>query len=122
VTGLFYKKGDVTTGIDITELNTEMGEDGVLDVNADLKRTGNSPFLGSITANIIDAEGNIVTTSFVSTTIYFDGLYKQEIDVSSLEAGRYEVELTFETQRSDIASNEIVQMQPVSKRISFTKS
>ncbi len=122
VTGLYYKKGDVTTGIDITDMSTKMGDDGVLEVLADIKRTGNSPFLGSITANILDTDGNVVTTSFVSTTIFFDGKYKHEIDLSTVQTGNYQVELKFDSRRGDVSSNEIVQMQPVSKIISFTKS
>jgi len=38
-----------------------------------------------------------------------------------LENGEYTAEITFETQRPDVPSENIVQMEPVSQSISFIK-
>jgi len=120
ITGLYYKHGEVNTGIEITGIRTKLSEDGYVTVLTDLLRTGNSPFLGSITLEIKDAGGNVVAESFVSTTIYFDGTHRQEVDISELEPGIYTAQVSFESQRNDVSSNDIVQMEPVSSSTQFT--
>ncbi|MEX0609190.1 MAG: hypothetical protein WD016_12230 [Balneolaceae bacterium] len=119
VTGLFYKKGNVTTGIEIKEIRTLLDENGLI-VLTDLKRTGNSPFLGSITASLINSEGEAVQESFTSTSIYFDGTHRQELDLNDLPKGEYTIRLKFETRRSDISSENLVQMEPVTQTVPYT--
>jgi len=120
ITGLYFKKGDVTTGIDVLNTIASLTEDGFAEARVKLLRTGNSPFLGSITMNIKDANGNIVKSSFRSTTIYFDGTHSQETDIEGLPAGNYTIELTFESQRSDVSSDDIVKMEPVTTTTQLT--
>jgi hypothetical protein len=121
ITGVYLKKGNVTTGIDIQTLNTQLNEENnILSVLADIARTGNSPFLGTIQVDIFDANNKrVLTPAVVATTIFFDGKHKQDIDVSSLKAGTYTAEISFRTERSDISGADIVQAQTVSKKTSF---
>lgn len=123
ITGLYLKKGDVTTGIVIGDMRTNQREDGILEVLADVNRIGNSPFLGTITANIYDSNNKKINIpgNFVSTTIFFDGVHKQEVNVNSLAPGTYRAELVFETQRNDISSGDIVQSETSSKSVTFSK-
>lgn len=123
ITGLYLKKGDVTTGIVIGEMRTNQREDGILEILAGVNRIGNSPFLGTITGNIYDSNNNKINipNAFVSTTIFFDGVHKQEVNVSSLAPGTYRAELIFETQRNDISSGDIVQSETSSKSVTFRK-
>ncbi|MBO6524756.1 MAG: hypothetical protein JJ971_13075 [Balneolaceae bacterium] len=111
VTGLFFKKGNVTTGIDIVgiETNTE-NEGNTLNVLVDHLRTGNSPFLGTITTEILNAQGRTVLSDFVSTSIYFDGIFKQQLNIQDLQPGNYRVRVTFESDRNDIDRSRLVQM------------
>lgn len=121
VTGLFYKKGTVTTGIEINEIRPTFTDDGnTLAVLVDVLRTGNSPFLGSITTSIVNAQGEEVRKGFVSTSIYFDSIFKQLVDIQGLPSGTYQAKVTFETNRSDIASNRLVQMENKSETVSFS--
>ena len=120
ITGLYFKKGNVTTGIDILNTSASLTEDGFVEARAKLLRTGNSPFLGSITMNVKDSNNNIVKSSFRSTTIYFDGTHSQEVDIQGLQAGTYTVDLIFESQRSDVSSQDIVKMEPVTTSTEFT--
>lgn len=122
VTGLFFKKGTVTTGIEIDEIRTDYeSETGKLFVLTDLRRTGNSPFLGSISTSLIDSNGQEVRNGFLSTSIYFDSVYRQQFDIADLPNGTYTIRITFETRRSDIQSSDLVQMQPVTQTTTFTK-
>lgn len=120
ITGLYFKKGTVTTGINVLGTDALLTDDGFVEVRTKLERSGNSPFLGSITVNVKDGNNNVVKSSFRSTTIYFDGTHSQEVDIQGLPAGTYTAEVTFETQRSDVSSDNIVKMQPVSTSTEFT--
>ncbi len=120
VTTLFYKHGDTNTGIDIQNFTHQNSEDN-FEFITDVSRAGNSPFLGSIILTISDSNGNTIVEKRTSTSIYFD--YRQVFEVAQdeLENGEYTAEITFETQRSDVPSDNIIQMEPVSQSISFTK-
>lgn len=120
VTGLFYKKGDVSTGIEIENIQTNISEENILTILTDFKRIGNSPFLGTVTASLIDDNDDVLTT-FVSTSIYFDGTLRQAFDISNIPSGEYTVKVQFENRRSDISSNDIIPMQgPVSSTTTVT--
>jgi len=121
LTGLYYRKGDVSTGIEITGMDTA-AEDNNLVVLTHLKRTGNSPFLGSISVVVKDENGDVLRESFVSTTIYFDGTHRQELDITGLEPGTYTAQVTFESRRTDVSSNDIIQIKPVRSSTQFTIS
>jgi len=120
VTTLFYKHGNTNTGIEIQEFTHHNSEDN-FEFIADVNRSGNSPFLGSIILTISDSNGNTVVEKSTSTSIYFN--YRQVFEVAQkeLENGEYTAEITFETQRPDVPSENIVQMEPVSQSISFIK-
>jgi P pilus assembly chaperone PapD len=122
VTGIFYKKGDVATGIDIEEIRTEYdSESGKLIVLIDHLRTGNSPFLGSITTSIIDSNGQEVRRGFLSTSLYFDGIFRQEFEIDDIPNGEYLIRTTFESRRSDIPDSDLVQMPNVTETTTFIK-
>lgn len=108
VTGLYVKVGEVTTGIEVKEIETRV-ENGRLIAIADLNRTGNSPFLGTISMELLSDNGRVVNDSFASTTVFLDGLYRQEMDVSNVTPGNYQLRMRFETSRSDVSDSDIVQ-------------
>ncbi|MBO6792471.1 MAG: hypothetical protein JJ895_01080 [Balneolaceae bacterium] len=124
VTGLFFKKGNVTTGIDIKDIKTEINAENQneLIVLADFDRTGNSPFLGTITMSIRDSNNRELVSDFVSTSHYFGGTHRQTLDISSLTNGNYQLTVEFATKRTDVSEADLVRMQPVRKSISFTKN
>ena len=111
ITGLYFKKGNVNTGIEINELSAAPDEDNDnIVVLANIDRTGNSPFLGSITTTISNQNGEVVRRGFVSTTIYFSTVVRQELELGDLPEGQYTVSMQFESARTDVSENEIVQM------------
>lgn len=121
VTGLFYKKGNVNTGIDINNITLDDSESDKLNVLVDYSRTGNSPFLGTITTNLVNASGETVDTKYLSTTIYFDGVHSQSFDTKDLPAGNYTVNVAFETVRRDIEPSDLIQMDRKTQSTSYTK-
>lgn len=122
VTGLFYKNGEVTTGIEVDGIRTSIAGDNNerLIVLTDFRRTGNSPFLGSITTTLQNQSGETVAQGFRSTSLYFDGTQKEELQISELPSGEYTIQVHFETRRSDISSTDLVQMQPVTATTTVT--
>lgn len=120
VTGLYYKVGSVTTGIDIQSITPEPGEDGTLEIFTDYERTGNSPFLGSIVTSLIDSSGEVVQQGRSSTTLYFGGTHRQTLNIMDVEPGDYSIRVEFMTQRNDVSPEDLVQMQPTSQSTSYT--
>ena len=119
VTTLFYKHGNLTTGINVKDVHANATENNI-DVVANVSRTGNAPFLGSIYLAVNDQEGNKIVEKKVSTSIYFD--YKQVFSVSKeeLKAGKYEAQIRFVSQRNDVSPEDIVAMdEPVSQSVNF---
>ncbi|WP_018127665.1 molecular chaperone [Balneola vulgaris] len=121
VTGLFYKKGETTTGIAVDQINPSLSSDKKkLSVKTNFRRLGNSPFLGSITTSIINSNGEEVRRGFVSTSLYFDGTHLQDFEIEDLPQGTYTIQVTFESNRSDVSSRDLVQMETVTKSTSYT--
>ncbi len=121
VTGLFYKKGNVNTGIDINNITLDDSESDKLNVLVEYSRTGNSPFLGTITTSLVNASGETIDTKYLSTTIYFDGVHRQTFDTKDLPTGNYTVNVAFETVRRDIEASDLIQMDRKTQSISYTK-
>ena len=119
ITGLFYKNGNVSTNIDIEEIRTEIDGQNLI-ILADYLRSGNSPFLGSITTTLSNSNDEVVAENFVSTSIYFDGTHSQVFDISDLPPGDYQVDLQFVSRRSDISPDEIIQMEPENSSLTIT--
>ncbi|MDG5766024.1 hypothetical protein QA596_01005 [Balneolales bacterium ANBcel1] len=119
VTAGFYKKGSVTTGVQFRNLTASLEQDDVV-VRADVERTGNSPFLGSLFLTVTDANGNVVHERRSSTTVYMDAVRRVSFDASDLPSGSYTADVRFETRRPDVSSGDIVQGPPVSESVTFT--
>lgn len=114
---VFYKHGETKTGIEITEIETDLTGNNLRAI-ADFRTTGNSPFIGSVTAMLKNKDEKIVAEVQQTTALYFSGKKGLELSLpEGLTSGEYQVELRFETKRSDIASNNLVQSSPIAKRV-----
>lgn len=120
VIATFHKVGEVQTGLEFGEVTTEIKENA-LRVLTDFTVTGNSPFLGSVTATLKNTKGELLATQQQTTALYFSGKRAIELGLEKqLSAGTYVIELLFETKRSDIPSADLVQSPPISKKITLT--
>lgn len=119
VTTVFYKHGDVNTGLEIKDVTAEQNSEKV-EIITDVTRTGNAPFLGSIELMVKDQQGNTVEEKRTSTSIYFDYRQVFELNGNDLSPGEYEAEIAFISQRNDIPRSDLVQMDPISESINFT--
>jgi hypothetical protein len=120
ITSVFYKHGDLSTGLEITKVRPVV-EDQMVRIFADYKKTGNSPFLGTMLVKVFDVTGDIVKEDKIFVSIYYDGLRRLDLDVSKLPMGSYDFEVSFLSGRADIPDSDIIPAPMVSARSSFTK-
>lgn len=108
ITAVFYKRGSVSTGLEVKELDVRQNED-VLELRPHLHRTGNAPFLGSMYARLKDSRGNVVAETQSTSTAYFDVIRRMDLNTSGVTPGTYTLELSFETRRNDMMASDLVQ-------------
>lgn len=117
VIAAFYKNGQTTTGLEIGNVTTSI-QDGKVRAIAEFVTTGNSPFLGSVSASLKDASEKTLAQKEETVAMYFNGKKGVEVSIpEDLPSGEYQLELRFETNRTDIPSSDLVQGSPVTKRV-----
>jgi len=110
-----FRKGKVLTGIEIGKLTGQILNNRLI-VYADIKRMGNSAYLGNAILRVKN-EANITKKEFKQDiAVYYDLYKKFDIDVSELPKGKYNVELEFNTERNDDGAV-ILQAPVVNKKI-----
>jgi hypothetical protein len=113
---VFYRKGNVSTGLTVHDVSTSV-KDNKLTVVSDVERTGTAPFIGSMKAELFSPANESVALSEATTAFYFRVKNKLELDLSKAGKGQYRLALTFETKRSDVAANDLLQALPVTKEV-----
>jgi len=120
ITSIFYKTGNLSTGLDLTGIRPVVDE-GQLKVFVDYTKSGNAPFLGTMTAEVLDASGNPIVDRNMFVSIYFDGLRRINVDIANLSPGSYDLLVTVKSGRADIPDNKVVPAEEQTIRGSFTK-
>jgi len=113
---VFYRKGNLSTGLTIRDVSTAF-KDKKLTIVADVERTGTSPFIGSVKAQLFSPANEEVALSEATVAIYFRMKNKLELDLSKAGKGEHRLVLTFETKRSDVAKEDLLQAPPVIKAV-----
>lgn len=120
ITAIYYKKGTLSTGLTIQHIRTNITENQELEVFTSLVRTGNAPFIGSVTHRLLNESGEEIRQRRSSTTIFVDEIRRYTIDLTDVPSGTYSLQVTFESQRSDISQNDLIQTDPISSTTSIT--
>ena len=113
---VFYRKGNVSTGLIVHHVST-VSKDKKLTVVADVERTGNAAYIGSMKAELYSTANEKVALSEATASIYFRMKNKIELDISKAAKGKHKLLLTFETKRSDVAAEDLLQAPPVTKEV-----
>lgn len=113
---VFYRKGNVSTGLTVHDVSTSI-KDKKLTVVADVERTGIAPFIGSMKAELFSPANESVALHEETASIYFRMKDKVELDLSKAGKGEHRLVLTFETKRSDVAADDLLQAPPVTKEV-----
>jgi len=119
VIAAFQKVGEVATGLEFEDISAVQSE-GLLRVISAFKTTGNSPFIGSVTATLKNAQNETIAEQGQTIALYFSGKRAIEFELpENITPGDYTVTLVYETKRGDIPSSDLVQSQPISKTITI---
>jgi hypothetical protein len=109
VTAVFYRRGSATTGLTVRQLSVNQNNKSLV-IMPHLMRQGNAPFLGTVTARLMDEKGTISAEYKSSTTVYFESSRRIEMDISGVNPGEYTLELSFDSERNDIMASDLVRV------------
>jgi P pilus assembly chaperone PapD len=102
VISLNYRKGPVTTGIEVDGLRAELGEKAIT-VGMDLARRGEAAWLGRVEAVLIDARGEEVQRWDRALAVYEAHRRVLEFALDGRrEPGSYTLSLRYSTDRTDL--------------------
>lgn len=118
VTAVLVQHGDANTGLNIHNSEASV-QDGRLIILTDVERTGNAPFIGSVSTRILNGSGNEIDSRRSSTSVYFRNNQRVEFDIGDWSTGNYTVETIFESSRNDISSQNLIQIPDVSEQTTF---
>lgn len=119
VSALMYRHGKTTTGVEIVDIKT-IDENGSFDVIASLRKTGNSPYIGSVVLQLYDPDGKMVHEKVESIAVYKDMVRRFRIESGSVNPGEYKAELTATTgRRSDVSPSSLIKVPDVTKTFSI---
>lgn len=105
---VFYRKGANTTGVDLTDVTYDVNG-GRMSILLEMDRTGNSPYMGSMHARLLNRSGTELASTFRPAYLYFKEWRGLDMDVSTVPPGEYTLEIRFETERRDMSPTDIVQ-------------
>lgn len=108
----FFKKGNATTGLNVSKIEGFV-DSNFVSVKAHFATTGNAPYLGRLKMSVKDGAGKIVAEGTQTMALYFSGTRTMNLrSEGQMRPGRYTVELFYETDRSDIPIENLIQAQP----------
>ncbi|MCU0344551.1 MAG: hypothetical protein MUF28_12115 [Ignavibacterium sp.] len=111
ITTLLYRVDPTTTGIEIENFYSD--QDSInLNIYAKLRRTGNSPFFGNITALIRTSEYEVVAEEEQSLSIYFEMVKKFQFDLQKFTSGSYSIELKIVSDEKEVFSESTLEPIP----------
>ncbi len=119
VTTIIYRKGNLSTAVDLP--NVEVKPDSVsMNLLARVSRGGNSPFFGTIRAEVLDRAGNQIFNQEQVIAIYLNDMtFKFAVPLSKLPAGSYEANIKLTSERTDIPEDDLLKTGVVEKTINF---
>jgi P pilus assembly chaperone PapD len=120
VTTIIYRKGNASTGIDLSKIDIKQDSASV-NLMAYVRRAGNSPFFGKISAAVQDQAGNKLYSEEEVIAVYRDNMIlKFSIPVSKFREGSYSADVKLTSERSDIPADELLKTPAVEKAVNFS--
>ncbi|MCF7808000.1 MAG: hypothetical protein K9M49_04485 [Candidatus Marinimicrobia bacterium] len=120
ITSVYYKHGELDCGIEITDVRPVVSDESVR-IIAGYEKLGNSPFLGTMAVKVYDVLGDIVKNERIYISIFNDGWHRIDFDATDLPMGSYDYEISFFSGRADVPDSDIIPIETVTAKGSFTK-
>lgn len=110
-----YRKGKSSTGIIMSSFDAVYENDKIT-VLADLKREGNSAYIGNLFVKVYDSSNELIKEVEQEFAVYYTLQKKIVIDAPGLSKGSYNVEIELNTNRTE-QSGTIIKGNTVKKSI-----
>ena len=110
-----YRKGKSSTSINLLSLDAVYQDDKII-VSADMKREGNSAYIGNLILKVYDSSNDLVSETEQEFAVYYSLLKKVAFDVPGIKKGNYTVELELNTDRKE-QSGTIIKGNTVNRKI-----
>jgi len=113
ITAVTYRKGDVTTGINLREFDAAAEGDSIVAwVNA--TREGNGAYLGTVNFDVLGQDGSPVREWIIPIAVYYPMNRRFSFPLESLASGSYVLRLTIAAERPDLRAEDVLASPTVS--------
>lgn len=107
-----YRKGSLTTGVEITTLESAVEGDSLV-LRLGMARKGTAAYLGTLELALRDAAGAVKAEWVQPVAVYYDLLRRITLPVAGLPAGTYNLEVRLDTNRTDIGRELVIPAPPI---------
>jgi P pilus assembly chaperone PapD len=111
-----YRNGSVATGVEVASAAAAREGEGVA-LDLELHRTGNAAFLGRVRADLLDAGGAVISSTFDDVAVYRTMRRRLVLPVPDGTAGPLSVRLTVNTDRDDLPPGGALAAAPVERSV-----
>ena len=118
VTSVTYRKGQVATGVKVSDLAAEQDGDSVV-AWARFTREGNGAYLGTATFEVVDASGRTLHSWPTVMAVYYSMLRRFSVPIASIGSGDYRLRLTLTSDRSDLQRGQALPAPTVTDSVAF---
>lgn len=116
VVGLFYRKGQPRTGVELDRLQAIVQGDSLVGRTL-LTRQGDAAFVGSLKAVLRDSTGKVRSRSQLPLGVYYTLEPRFALGVAGLPAGSYELVVEAVSSRPDLPPDMLLPAVPVQRAI-----
>jgi len=104
ILALTFRKGPVTTGIRVEDLEPELRGDSLV-LRPRLLRDGDGAYIGRLRTRLVDPAGTVVGSWTEQVAVYREYHRRLSYPVEPLGTGEYRVELELTTEREDVPAD-----------------
>lgn len=118
VIALNYRKGKSSTSINLLSFDAVYENDKII-ISADMKREGNSAYIGNLIAKVYNSSSDVVSETEQEFAVYYSLLKKVILEVPGIKKGNYTIELELNTDRKE-QSGTIIKGNTINKKIQIS--
>jgi hypothetical protein len=116
VVALFYRRGELHTGVAVEQLRAAVQGDSVVG-RALLWRTGNAAFVGSLKVTLVDAKGESRARALLPLGVYYELEPRFALSIGGLPPGDYRLIVEAVGNRPDLAADLLLPTIPVQREL-----
>ena len=110
---LHYRKGVVTTGLDLKNVDVSVTQDKI-NIKMDLNRLGNASYWGGATFSLFDSQKKRVLLTKKDIVVYTNYHGRIEIDRSKIPPGTYSLEVDISPDlRTNVRKSDLIPSEPI---------